>query len=541
MRRVRIFAWRPGDDRSLCVDRESGTISMLRNCSGTGSRSRTGSGVSMGSSDLWDLEEPSSDNTGAHKGSVMLRLAGQPALYLAGDRAHGVILFGAAEAASAMNLSRHADRVAMVTWAVGFLQPRRSELFERDQGGGSQCSNSSTVPGTFVQRGVGARRSAAENAGALPVVPHAEVWLLASQSYQRLLSMARASLAAAGGSFCVHLRWFRNIRDTSSNNWDVGFDSLAYSYRKLLLTAEALLLAQNLSPSTQATCMSSGMVIIMDLDVQVFQGWQHAMQACLRAADVCMPQQPAHPTEDANGGLLALRARGRPAAQALLHATLARLQSLEVLLRAGAPPRSQYRNEGLSFVDQPAINAILRQARRFRGPRSLRWGIFNPDLFPVVGTVAALMRPWQLLLHHATGPINLKQKLQCLEQAAKLVTLTRDLCGEPPLLSTPPSLVPTAGNATFRARLRHRNERVGAMGPHLPICLSLMPSDPHFAPAFEAFRIHHGFLLQQRRQQQQPHQLANNRLQGLSSDLMSRPEAALISGIQGLALDEALR
>lgn len=335
-----------------------------------------------------------------------------------------------------------------------------------------------------------------------------DVWMIASRSYHQLLRNVRRSLEVAGEPACVYTRWFRDIRDVTGSHWSLGLDSFAYSFRRFLSIAEAFLVASMRSqPATREG--EAPLLAIMDLDVQVFPGWSQALRSCLsgpRAADACFPQQPPHPTEDANGGIWALRGDRQPAL-ALMQSTLARLQGLEVLLR-------MFPEQPINCVDQPTVNAILHQVRRHRGQKSLRWGIYHPESVPVRG-VAQGLKPSRVFLHHATGAINLQQKVEVLERVAVAVRLAGELCRRPPASC----MVGRGGHCPALAE----------SGPLLPICLFLLPTDPHFGEPFESYRIYGGFT--QQRTMMDHRIFQQTKIQGLASDLASRPEAAAISDL----------
>mmetsp|Transcript_59892 Transcript_59892/g.188035 ORF Transcript_59892/g.188035 Transcript_59892/m.188035 type:complete len:640 (-) Transcript_59892:65-1984(-) len=511
-------AWRP----QLCTAKDGSRLSLRRTCrparrgrwrlsregsagEGTGvlriSESATGRWLCAEHGEVllkrdcrasardWEVEAPDLRPSGESQphadfqAGVRLRLAGRRS-YLGVAAGRGPVLLEGPDFLHALNRSRRArpfPPADSVSWAIGLQQPRRSELFEIDRGG-RHCLRPSS------------RRED------LPV----DVWMLASRSYTRLLKNACSSLEATGEPTCVHTRWCRDMRDVNEGHWTLGLDSFFFSLRRFLLIKEAFLstLGQQRTgaPEGQAPALA-----ILDLDVQVFPGWRRAIRACLggrRGADICFPQQPPHPWEEANAGIQIFRGDSQTAA-AMVSVELAKLQALEVFLRLFPGSR-------VNFDHQQRVNAVLAQVRRHRGPRSLRWGIYHPEVIPVRATAAGL-KPLRVSFFHATGAIDIRQKFQLLERVATLVRLAGELCGSGP----PPC---AAGQGDHCPAL-------GAQGPLLPVCLYLLPSDPHFGEPFETCRVYRGFSGVAEHASAMDRRL---KIQVLASDFASRPAAAAI-------------
>eukprot|EP00930_Biecheleria_cincta_P028018 TRINITY_DN19561_c0_g1_i1.p1 TRINITY_DN19561_c0_g1~~TRINITY_DN19561_c0_g1_i1.p1 ORF type:complete len:457 (-),score=75.36 TRINITY_DN19561_c0_g1_i1:88-1458(-) len=177
-------------------------------------------------------------------------------------------------AGEALNRSVHS-----ACWAFGFQQPKHMALLKQE------------VRSDFSL--------------GLPHSLRAEVWLLASQNYIAYLDWMLQMLAGVGEPVGVHVRWAPDLRDVTKTGWDIARQAFVFNSRKLALVGEALLWA-----ATSPTSSANRPVIVLDLDVVIFPGWAHALRSCTRDADVCFVQQPTHPFELANGGVVVLRTVG---------------------------------------------------------------------------------------------------------------------------------------------------------------------------------------------------------------------------------------
>merc|ERR1719201_112959 len=114
-------------------------------------------------------------------------------------------------------------------------------------------------------------------------------------------------LRETGDRVRIHVRWVREMRGVTEEDWGYSIFS-AYNRRKFHLTFEALLDAE-MHRQRNANARTS-MVVVLDLDVVVLPGWSRALRSCLegkRGAHVCFFEQPSHPFEIANCGVVVLR------------------------------------------------------------------------------------------------------------------------------------------------------------------------------------------------------------------------------------------
>jgi len=243
----------------------------------------------------------------------------------------------------------------------------------------------------------------------------ADVWALASPNYAPYLSRFIAAFHEVGDHVRLHLHWVPQLRDALRSGFQESFNYARLALHKALALFDALLWAA-LRPRDQSLAM-----VLMDLDVHVFPGWLGALEACTSRAHACLLQQPGHAAraaEPVNSGLLVLR-RGSPQAATLPHALLARVQSTEIVEYLSAEGREH---------DQGIINAILRHVADERGSRSLRWGIYRPQL-AYVGMYES-GNTLSLRMHHATSSsARMPDKLRILTAQSKLAAWTRTQCG----------------------------------------------------------------------------------------------------------------
>eukprot|EP00929_Paragymnodinium_shiwhaense_P058438 TRINITY_DN29260_c0_g1_i2.p1 TRINITY_DN29260_c0_g1~~TRINITY_DN29260_c0_g1_i2.p1 ORF type:complete len:603 (-),score=119.86 TRINITY_DN29260_c0_g1_i2:124-1932(-) len=294
-------------------------------------------------------------------------------------------------------------------WIVGFAQAWRAEFVQ-------QASAADVKPqGMLLPSSTTQLPTLKLHAGKLKAftwIP--DVWLLASPSYRPLLDRLQRSLALGGHPVRVHLRWYMDLRDASASGWGFTGNMLGFGYGKVALTFEALLWAELQISRGE----SSPLVIIMDLDVQVFPGWADTIRSCvvaggplgaddLEAADMCFLQQPPHPFDIVNGGLLVMRG-GSPAAISLMHAMLARYQSLELFPRLFPEDPADYLN------DQPSINGVLLRTKRADEQLALRWAVYNPAV--AFTGLRTFVSPLSVTLQHATGSTNLQGKLEGMDR-----------------------------------------------------------------------------------------------------------------------------
>ncbi|CAE7866793.1 DD3-3 [Symbiodinium microadriaticum] len=348
---------------------------------------------------------------------------------------------------------------------------------------------------------------------AAPVV----VWLMASKSYRFALERLLSSLRQAKEAVRVQVRWVPDMKDTRKEGFKLMGTELSPSYKvfyfnyaKYLFLFEALLEAE--------TAEETPLLVVMDLDVQVFPGWTSTLRRCLAddglkqseeeeedeeeeapegpvgpaplaprqpGADVCFLQQAAFGDgrlQQANSGVLVFgsgrktRTRRRRSSSlgrfgGLLGALVQRLQSQEILARL-LPEEEPvafeqlHLNYVLNFIRKRAEAAEAQLAERV--PRLLRWGIYSP-LVAYAGmflTHAVLTDT----VHHATASnVNLKEKLRFLEAAKLMSEDFRQLC---PL--------------NFEGKLSQS-------GPLEEFCFYFTAKDPHFGPLLPHHKLFQGF------------------------------------------------
>lgn len=302
------------------------------------------------------------------------------------------------------------------------------------------------------------------------------LWLMASSSYSHALERFFMTLEAASDPVRVCIRWVPDMKVVEKKGFILNLDQpkgrhvFLFNYRKILLLFEALLVAsvERHGPSP--------MVVVMDLDVQVFSGWTHTLRVCVDgngAADVCFFQQPGFVDEriqQANSGVVVFR--GQSAVGALLSAQVARLQAFDSVTQIF--PHSSY--DGLEY-EQLSLNYILTRIRlevsraqaSTGATQAVKFGLYNP-LLAHVGmflTHAVL----SVTLHHATSSdASLRDKLRLMDAEKDFVSDLREHC-------------PEFGS--------HGNLR--ALGPAFEFCYLYLAEDPHFGPLLDHFRVYRGF------------------------------------------------
>ncbi|CAE7559269.1 DD3-3 [Symbiodinium sp. CCMP2456] len=330
------------------------------------------------------------------------------------------------------------------------------------------------------------------------------VWLMASKSYRFLLERLKLSFRQAGEAVRVQVRWVPDMKDTKLEGFKLmgslspSYKVFYFNYAKYLFLFEALLEAETAFSETP-------LLVVMDLDVQVFPGWTSTLRRCLaddgltqseeeeegtpgtpaaalpKGAEVCFLQQAAFGDgrlQQANSGVLVFGGtKTKKESQrsslgsfgALLGALVSRLQSQEIfaqLLPNGEPVAFEqlHLNYVLNFIRKRA-----EAAERGGGKMSLvRWGIYSPLV-----AYAGMFLTHAILtdtVHHATASnVNLKEKLRFLEAAKLMSEDFRQLC---PL--------------NFEGKLSQS-------GPLEEFCFYFTAKDPHFGPLLPHHKLFQGF------------------------------------------------
>ncbi|CAE8672215.1 unnamed protein product [Polarella glacialis] len=344
-----------------------------------------------------------------------------------------------------------------------------------------------------------------------PGEPRTHLWLMASRSYQKAYELLKDSLQAAGESVRVFVRWAPDMKVIAEGGFQLnqdlpeGVHVACFNYRKYLLIFEALLVA------SLETRKKQPMVVVMDLDVQVFPGWTRNLRRCVfgddsnnnnnndsdsnnyknntnynndnsninynnnfnynnhnketaRAADACFLQQPAFGVSRlqlANSGIEVFRG-GSSGAGSLLHASVLRLQGMQLLIDL-LPEVTWIEFEQLS------LNMILHRIQQERTSRSMRWGVYSPMLAHVGMFVQSSLLT--TTVHHATSSTaNLADKLRILPAVRQLISDVREYCSE---MDAHGALV--------------------AQAPMPGFCFLYNPEDPHFGPLLEHFRVYRDY------------------------------------------------
>ncbi|CAE8722763.1 unnamed protein product [Polarella glacialis] len=333
----------------------------------------------------------------------------------------------------------------------------------------------------------------------------AEVWLMASRNYQRLLDRLLENLESAGDPVRVHVRWAQDFRDIGKQFWDIRGTSFVFNAAKLALAFEALLwTATAAGPSSGGAAPP---VVLLDLDVVVFPGWAPSLRSCVegdRAADVCAFQQPAHPFELVNSGVLVWRGGAGRGAQSLAHAALAAHHGYEAFMRlvVGGP----------AALEQLIWNAIFRRVWRQRTRRSVRWGVYNPTLARVGPVPSAALT---LRIQHVAWWATMEEKIEAMDRITNLVTAAQQLCS-------------TVGAGCTN---RPGTTVLTSEGPLLPVCLASLQVDPHFGPPLECNKLYSTFDPEADRSCFRRLKESEPRLAGLARDFENRLEAFQISSM----------
>ena len=320
------------------------------------------------------------------------------------------------------------------------------------------------------------------------------LWLMASASYTSTLSRLLASLEAAGEPCLVHVHWVPDMKDTRKEGFILMGEAspslkiFYFNYAKFLFLFEALLEAVTV---TDTSTSKGAMMVVMDLDVQVFPGWTDTLRRCLEpkeakeeeeegaaavgtaGADVCFLQQAAfgdRRLQQVNSGVLVFGGQeGQEALSRLsrvgsfLHALVARLQAQEVLARL-LPDA-----EPVNF-EQLQMNYILKHIRQHvedGGRKVVRWGIYSPLV-----AYAGMFLTHAILtdtVHHATASnVHLKSKIRFMDASKLLVQDLKTFC---PLSPSGQQLV---------------------LGPLEEFCFYFTGKDPHFGPLLPHYKLFAG-------------------------------------------------
>eukprot|EP00930_Biecheleria_cincta_P034717 TRINITY_DN23956_c0_g1_i1.p1 TRINITY_DN23956_c0_g1~~TRINITY_DN23956_c0_g1_i1.p1 ORF type:complete len:500 (-),score=63.53 TRINITY_DN23956_c0_g1_i1:15-1415(-) len=314
-----------------------------------------------------------------------------------------------------------------------------------------------------------------------PVLHHSQrtlLWLMVSENYRYAFDRLLRSLEAAGDPVQVCARWSPDMKITTLAGFTLNSDHPTnrhifwFNYRKYLVLFEALLF------SLSMPARASPMVVIMDLDVQVFPGWTHTLRKCVdgrSAADICFLQQAGFGDErvqQANSGVEVFHG-GSSAVESLFGAQVGRLHGSEI--EAELLPTGDHMD-----FEQMSLNQILSRIRATSVESAasgatpemftpIRWGIYNP-LIAYTGmflTHAVLSAK----LHHATASnAKLKDKLGLMDAAKTFVSDLQEYC---------PQIGPDG-------TLLHP-------GPSPEFCFFYLAIDPHFGPLLDDFKINEGF------------------------------------------------
>ena len=370
----------------------------------------------------------------------------------------GLLLVGKHEVLNASRDSRdHVPSPIRACWHFGQAQTWRRQHF-------LSSSQIPVLPGPAEQF---------ELAGGQEVTraEHTVVWLMASASYASTLGRLLGSLEAAGEPCVVRVRWVPDLKDTSKEGFILmgeaspSYRVFYFNYVKFLFIFEALLEAVLLE--------TVPMVVVMDLDVQVFPGWVQALRRCLEdektGADVCFLQQAAfgdRRLQQANSGVLVFGICHEKLGRfgAFLGALVARLQAQELL--AQLLPTS----EPVAF-EQLHMNYVLNHIRTHvetSRVEAVRWGIYSP-LVAYAGmflTHAVLSDT----VHHATASnVHLKSKIRFMDASKLLVQDLKEFC---PLNPEGQQLI---------------------VGPLKEFCFYFTGEDPHFGPLLPHHKLFAGF------------------------------------------------
>ena len=348
------------------------------------------------------------------------------------------------------------------------------------------------------------------------------VWLMASPGYEKTLQRLLRSFEEAKEPCEVKVRWVPDMKDTTKEGF-ILMGKLSPSYRvfyfnyvKFLFLFEALLDALTAKQKVP-------MVVVMDLDVQVFPNWVTTLRRCLEddgkgtgaakplGADVCFLQQAAfgdRRLQQANSGVLVFGgekggATGNRAGKdrqhllrfaSFLHALVQRLQAQELLCHL--LPFS----EPVAF-EQLHMNYILNHIRHTveafedgadgNSVEAMRWGIYSP-LVAYAGmflTHAVLTDT----VHHATASnVRLKQKLRFLDAAKDF---KEDLTHYCPSYRNSYSY---SGDSPYSAQQQKQQgvlvrDLSGFQGPLPEFCFYFTGHDPHFGPLLPHHKLFAGF------------------------------------------------
>ncbi|CAE7221783.1 DD3-3 [Symbiodinium sp. CCMP2592] len=462
------ISWR---DHKLCVGKEGPrNISLSRDC-GAGAGGAGGAG---GAASLWELQRA---------GEGHESLPSEPCLWLKAKSQEQ----GHENQQSYLALQDWRDLV-LVSWP------------ELGAGGCWHMGGKQTWTEQHFEK----RETAESTAGRSSV--SAVVWLMASESYSFALKRLLSSFRQAGEAVRVQVRWVPDMKDTQKEGFKLmgGFSPsykvFYFNYAKYLFLFEALLEA--------VTAEETPLLVVMDLDVQVFPGWTSTLRRCLvddglkqseeekkeeeckvpseTGADVCFLQQAAFGDgrlQQANSGVLVFGSgKGGPASSqaslslgrfgALLGALVQRLQSQEVL--AQLLPSSEpvaFEQLHLNYVLNFIRKHVERPKERDLQLRVVRWGIYSPLV-----AYAGMFLTHAILtdtVHHATASnVNLKEKLRFLEAAKLMSEDFRQLC---PLNFEGKIMLESGG------------------GPLREFCFYFTAKDPHFGPLLPHHKLFQGF------------------------------------------------
>eukprot|EP00439_Symbiodinium_sp_Y106_P047664 s2514_g6.t1 len=465
------ISWR---DYKLCASSRNISVSLSRDC---------GANSGSGGSSLWELQRA---------GEGHESLPSEPCLWLKA-KSQGQAGQEQGESPQRYLALQDSRDLVLVSW------------LELGEGGGCWHMGGKQ---TWTEQHFEKSRETVESTGKSGI--SAVVWLMASESYSFALKRLLSSFRQAGEAVRVQVRWVPDMKDTQKEGFKLmgefssSYKVFYFNYAKYLFLFEALLEA--------VTAEETPLLVVMDLDVQVFPGWTSTLRRCLvddglkqseqseeeeeerprpqpgrlqpgAGADVCFLQQAAFGDgrlQQANSGVLVFGSAAGAGALgrfgAFLGALVQRLQSQEVL--AQLLPSSEpvaFEQLHLNYV----LNFIRKHVERERGERGerernrlrvVRWGIYSPLV-----AYAGMFLTHAILtdtVHHATASnVNLKEKLRFLEAAKVMSEDFRELCP-----------------VNFEGKILP-----AFAGPLSEFCFYFTAKDPHFGPLLPHHKLFQGF------------------------------------------------